>query len=53
MSIQFEPDRLIEIEYDKRAYFMIRGIKEGRMDLAANSVDLKDLDVKLAEQGEK
>jgi len=55
MSIQtyFKPNRKIEIEYDKRAYIMVKGIKEGRADLAGNSVDLKDFDKLLAKQGEQ
>jgi hypothetical protein len=39
--------------YDKRAYLMIQGIKEGRADLASNSADLRDYDVELAKQGEQ
>ena len=53
MSTQFRGNSTIEAEYDKRARLMIRGIKEGRPDLAANSYDLKDLDKELAKEGEQ
>jgi hypothetical protein len=55
MSIQtyFKPNQKIERDYDKRAYLMVKGIKEGRPDLAGNSVDLKDYDKELAKQGEQ
>jgi len=53
MSTQFQPKQVTEAEYDTRTRLMIRGIKEGRPDLAANSYDLKDLDVVLAKEGEQ
>jgi hypothetical protein len=52
MSIQFKTVLEIEAEYDKRARLMIRGIREGRKDLASNYMDLVDLDAKLAKEGE-
>ena len=52
MSIQFRPKQKTEREYDKRSYLMIKGIKEGRADLASNSWDLRTLDVEWAKQGE-
>ena len=53
MSIQFKPKSSNEKEYDKRAYLMVKGIKEGRADLASNVCDLNDLDKVLAEEGEQ
>jgi hypothetical protein len=52
MSIQYKPSPKDEEEYDWRTRLMIRGIKDGRVDLAANSGDLKDLDAKMAKEGE-
>jgi hypothetical protein len=51
--ITFRPKSKTEIEYDKRAYLMIRGYKEGKPELSSNSADLRDLDCELAKQGEK
>jgi hypothetical protein len=53
MSIQFKPKQKTEKEYDKRAYLMIRGVKEGKPELASNSLDLKDLDKEMAKEGEQ
>jgi hypothetical protein len=53
MSTQFKPKQKTEREYDKRAYLMRRGIIERLPNLAANSGDLKDLDVELAKEGEQ
>jgi hypothetical protein len=53
MSIQFKPTQKTEKEYEKRACLMVRGIKEGRADLASNSGDLRLLDMVLAAQGEQ
>ena len=53
MSTHFKPKQETEKEYDKRAYLMIRGIKEGRLDLALNSQDIRDLDIELAKEGEQ
>jgi hypothetical protein len=53
MSIQFKPKPSTESEYEKRSYLMVKGIKEGRADLASNYYDLKDLDKVLAKEGEE